>query len=519
MIPRAPTALRTCAARLSQSSSLSASPCCACRTRTTFSVPTLPSRSRSHSSTPPLAAACVATHSYPSSHHSALHSFHTASALGFPVVGPPSTTALPTPPPQPQNPFASMSQTQTVQPNHFPFPQPQPTPFPQHQQIIEPQPQPPKLIIESTTPATSKKTFYRRDLPQHLTSFTSPHGRTLFKQCVQSSTAEIYFSLSGNFTTQSEPAFCGLGSLAMVLNALAVDPGRAWKGVWRWYSDEMLECCRPLEEVRKRGVTFAELGCLAGCNGLDVVAKRADLTTREEFFRDLEMCARSEDTHMIVSFSRKVLGQTGDGHFSPIGAYHPGEKKALVLDTARFKYPSYFVDADLLYDAMLPLDAETGLSRGYFILKRGDTRPNVLTKIESHTVGWIKDTGLYHSNLPSRFSALNESEGLSAVVRSVLGCLPKEEDFFLSFQSAGVDLAGGVFNHNHLRSEHASEISSIIAEAKRNPMFGAVQSVLLATSYDPTKKQMTEEQLALMTIFMLALPREIVGALPEGLRV
>jgi len=29
-----------------------------------------------------------------------------------------------------------------------------------------------------------------------------------------------------------EPAFCGLASLAMVLNALSIDPRRTWK-VWR----------------------------------------------------------------------------------------------------------------------------------------------------------------------------------------------------------------------------------------------------------------------------------------------
>jgi hypothetical protein len=31
----------------------------------------------------------------------------------------------------------------------------------------------------------------------------------------------------------NEPAFCGLGTLTTVLNALAIDPQRAWKGVWR----------------------------------------------------------------------------------------------------------------------------------------------------------------------------------------------------------------------------------------------------------------------------------------------
>ena len=37
-----------------------------------------------------------------------------------------------------------------------------------------------------------------------------------------------FFRLIGQFRTQDEPAFCGLGSLARVLNALNVDPMRIW---------------------------------------------------------------------------------------------------------------------------------------------------------------------------------------------------------------------------------------------------------------------------------------------------
>ena len=35
--------------------------------------------------------------------------------------------------------------------------------------------------------------------------------------------------------------------LFQVLNTLAVDPGRVWKGVWRWYHEDMLDCCVPLQ--------------------------------------------------------------------------------------------------------------------------------------------------------------------------------------------------------------------------------------------------------------------------------
>ena len=38
---------------------------------------------------------------------------------------------------------------------------------------------------------------------------------------------------------------------------------------------------------------------------------------------------------MIVSYSRKALGQTGDGHYSPIGGYHAATDQVLILDVAR----------------------------------------------------------------------------------------------------------------------------------------------------------------------------------------
>ena len=66
---------------------------------------------------------------------------------------------------------------------------------------------------------------------------------------------EGYFLLAEQFSTQDEPAFCGLASLTMVLNALSMDPKQQWKGVWRWYHERMLDCCRDLEEVKKSGIT------------------------------------------------------------------------------------------------------------------------------------------------------------------------------------------------------------------------------------------------------------------------
>lgn len=73
--------------------------------------------------------------------------------------------------------------------------------------------------------------FYRRPLPATCVDFSSPGGKSLFAEALAAGNMESYFMLASQFRTQDEPAFCGLSSLVMVLNALSIDPGRAVR-VW-----------------------------------------------------------------------------------------------------------------------------------------------------------------------------------------------------------------------------------------------------------------------------------------------
>jgi len=56
----------------------------------------------------------------------------------------------------------------------------------------------------------------------------------------------------------------------------AAHPSRQWKGPWRWFSEELLDCCKPLEEIRHSGVSLDEVACLARCAGADVALHRPD---------------------------------------------------------------------------------------------------------------------------------------------------------------------------------------------------------------------------------------------------
>ena len=210
--------------------------------------------------------------------------------------------------------------------------------------------------------------FYRRPLPDGQVAFSSAGGRRLFREALAGGTLEGFFALSEQFHTQAEPAYCGLGSLVMALNALGIDPGRLWKGPWRWFDETLLDCCVPLEQVRARGLTLDELGCLATCNGARVTVVRATEASSADLRRTLERAARVTDAVLVASYDRSVLGQTGQGHFSPVGGVHIGRDLALMLDVARFKYPPHWVSIERLHEAMLPLDPATSRARGWIEL-------------------------------------------------------------------------------------------------------------------------------------------------------
>ncbi|CAN1270338.1 Glutathione gamma-glutamylcysteinyltransferase 1 [Linum perenne] len=212
--------------------------------------------------------------------------------------------------------------------------------------------------------------LYRRILPSPpAIDFASSEGKQIFLEAVQNGTMEGFFKLVSYFQTQSEPAYCGLASLSMVLNALAIDPRRKWKGPWRWFDESMLDCCEPLEKVKAEGISFGKVVCLARCAGAKVEAHRTSQSTIDDFRNHVIRCSSSDNCHVISSYHRGVFEQTGTGHFSPIGGYHAGKDMALILDVARFKYPPHWVPLRLLWEAMDKVDITTGHRRGILVVK------------------------------------------------------------------------------------------------------------------------------------------------------
>lgn len=166
--------------------------------------------------------------------------------------------------------------------------------------------------------AIPKWSFYKRILPNtpSLLAFSSEEGKLLFRETLTTSdAANAFFPLSEQFVTQSEPAFCGLTTLAMVLNALSIDPNIRWRGGWRWFDEQVLihSCCMDMDTVKRVGVTLDQFVSVARCNGAKVFLRRpqATLWTQEEFRNEIRQMTKQTNGFLVVSYSRQTLGQTG----------------------------------------------------------------------------------------------------------------------------------------------------------------------------------------------------------------
>jgi glutathione gamma-glutamylcysteinyltransferase len=358
------------------------------------------------------------------------------------------------------------------------------------------------------------QSFYRRPLPASLVPFSSAEGRALFREALNDGTMEGYFPLAEQFHTQAEPAFCGLGALVMVLNALAIDPGRAWKGPWRWYSEELLDCCRSLDVVKREGLTMGQLRCLARCNGADVESFPAGQSTLVELREHVVEAARNADgPHLIAAYSRGKLGQAGDGHYSPVGGYHRGRDLVLLLDVARFKYPPHWAPLSLLWDAMAPADPVTGRPRGYLMLRRGahpdvsicrlTTEPDAFRAVASELVGRLPEAIV--AGHPDTVEGVMEvffdrlSPALAALLTTRPEAAPGDES-----------------------EAQRARLDAIMAEVRQAPLFEAIRCALEGRAWSPGSAVQRflderEHPFELATLLVLACPREIFLRLPPAL--
>lgn len=207
-----------------------------------------------------------------------------------------------------------------------------------------------------------------------LTPLVGPAGMDLLSS---SRERADYGPLAEAFLTQANLAYCGVASSVMALNSLAVPaPAAAGYGRYRFWTQENLFAAAatrsllPPEQVARRGMTLQQLRSLLASNGAAARAIHGSELTLAAFRRLVVTNLANPADRLLVNYLRRSIGQEGGGHISPLAAYHAPSDRVLILDVARYRYPSIWVPLPLLWQAMRTTDPDSGLSRGLVLVSR-----------------------------------------------------------------------------------------------------------------------------------------------------
>jgi hypothetical protein len=208
-------------------------------------------------------------------------------------------------------------------------------------------------------------------LPAALIDARSSQGEAL----LASSTYKTdYPSLATHFEGQSLPAYCGVASSVIVLNALH-DPNHASSAMHQspitqknFFTDETRRVMSPWD-VAFGGMTLEQNGALLQAHGLDVTVTHAADSNLDSFRTVVQQNLATTGDYLLVNYSRQPLGEGGGGHFSPLGAYDAVSDEVLIMDVTDYNYPPTWVPMALMWSAMDTVDSRSGKTRGFVVVR------------------------------------------------------------------------------------------------------------------------------------------------------
>ncbi len=215
-------------------------------------------------------------------------------------------------------------------------------------------------------------------LAEGLISIASSSGQALL---AEKRYIADYGRLIQNFESQSRPAFCGVASSVVVLNALRSAGPRVTQSTF--FTDAASKVRSSLQ-VTFAGMSLAQLGDLLRAHGLEVTLYYASDTSVDAFRAIARENLRTSGDFVLVNYQRAVLGQGEIGHISPLAAYNAATDRFLILDVAAYKYPPAWVSTAALWNAMNTVDSSSDRTRGFVVVKNGDASKTATPPGQQH---------------------------------------------------------------------------------------------------------------------------------------
>ncbi len=200
---------------------------------------------------------------------------------------------------------------------------------------------------------------------------TTPAGQSLF---MESELHGDYFPLASYLESEQVLTFCGPASMAAVLNSLGIprpSPHRLFP--YQLFTQDLVfnpanQALKSYARVEHEGLVLAEVGEFLENLGVQASTYHASEFSVDWLRETLVNALASPGQRLIANYSRRPLGQDGDGHLSPLAAYDRDSDRVLILDVAKYKYPPVWLTVAQLHEAMLLEDPGSNLSRGLVVV-------------------------------------------------------------------------------------------------------------------------------------------------------
>jgi len=185
-----------------------------------------------------------------------------------------------------------------------------------------------------------------------------------------------FFALQPYVESQQNLAFCGPASIAAVMNSLHVPrPGVSQLYPYAFFTQDNVfnadtQRVKSFVMVSVRGMTLADMAAFFSALGVKATAHYADALGTDALRALLKTALANPDARIVVNVDRKILGQEGGGHQSPLAAYDDVSDSVLLLDVAKFKYPPAWIAVPDLLEAMRSVDPDSNRSRGLVVVER-----------------------------------------------------------------------------------------------------------------------------------------------------